>query len=77
LATKRTVTTAIGLTGVFAFANTLGSGWSLGAFVGHYGWNAGLPKLTSMAAIGVLLFALGPGRPQPTVTRLKRAIRRR
>lgn len=50
--------TAIGFTGVFAYASTLVSGWGLGALVERYGWNAGLAGLTGMAAVGVLLFAL-------------------
>ncbi len=58
LATKRVAATAIGFTGVFAYASTLVSGWGLGALVQHYGWNAGLAGLTGMTGIAVLLFAL-------------------
>ena len=58
LATKRVAATAIGFTGVFAYASTLVSGWGLGTLVEHYGWNAGLAGLTGMAAMGILFFAL-------------------
>ncbi len=57
LATKQVAATAIGFTGVFAYASTLISGWGLGALVQHYGWEAGLAGLTGMAAIGMILFA--------------------
>jgi OPA family glycerol-3-phosphate transporter-like MFS transporter/OPA family sugar phosphate sensor protein UhpC-like MFS transporter len=58
LATKRVAATAIGFTGVFAYASTVVSGWGLGTLVEHHGWNAGLAGLTGMAVMGILLFAL-------------------
>ncbi len=84
LATKRVAATAIGFTGVFAYASTLISGWGLGTLVEHYGWNAGLAGLTGMAAMGILLFALAwpakahgyaveVSRPQP-VSRLPASV---
>lgn len=58
LATKRVAATAIGFTGVFAYASTLVSGWGLGTLVHYYGWDAGLAGLTAMAGVGLVLFAL-------------------
>jgi phosphoglycerate transporter family protein len=58
LATKRLAATAIGFTGVFAYASTLVSGWGLGTLVHHYGWDAGLSGLSGAALIGTALFAL-------------------
>ncbi len=58
LATKRLAATAIGFTGVFAYASTLLSGWGLGTLVEKYGWNTGLAALTALAGVGTLLFAL-------------------
>ena len=58
LATKRLAATAIGFTSLFSYASTLVSGWGLGAFVQHYGWNAALPGLIAIAALGALLFAM-------------------
>jgi len=58
LATKRLAATAIGLTGVFAYASTLVSGWGFGVLVQKHGWNAGLAGLTGMALVAVVLFLL-------------------
>jgi len=64
LATKRVAATAIGFTGVFAYASTVVSGWGLGTLVEHHGWNAGLAALTGMATMGIVLFALAwPAQP--------------
>jgi len=64
LATKRVAATAIGFTGVFAYASTVVSGWGLGTLVEHHGWNAGLAALTGMATMGIVLFALAwPAKP--------------
>ncbi len=58
LATKHLAATAIGFTGVFAYASTILSGWGLGALVHRYGWNVGLAWLTVLAGVGTLLFGL-------------------
>jgi OPA family glycerol-3-phosphate transporter-like MFS transporter/OPA family sugar phosphate sensor protein UhpC-like MFS transporter len=58
LATKRVAATAIGFTGVFAYASTLLSGWGLGTLVEHHGWNAGLLGISCAAVIGTILFSL-------------------
>lgn len=58
LATKHLAATAIGFTGLFAYASTILSGWGLGTLVHHYGWNVGLACLTVLAVVGTVLFGL-------------------
>jgi OPA family glycerol-3-phosphate transporter-like MFS transporter/OPA family sugar phosphate sensor protein UhpC-like MFS transporter len=64
LATKRAAATAIGFTGMFAYASTILSGWGLGTLAQRYGWNAALGGLVVVAAIGTILFAfVWPAKP--------------
>ena len=56
LATKRAAATAIGFTGLFAYASTLLSGWGLGRLVEVRGWDAGFAMLIGAGAIGTALF---------------------
>ena len=58
LATKRAAATAVGFTGLFAYASTVLSGWGLGILVQRHGWDAGFAGLIAVAAAGTLLFAL-------------------
>ena len=58
LATKRAAATAIGFTGLFAYASTVLSGWGLGMLVQRHGWDAGFTGLIIVAGVGTLLFAL-------------------
>jgi len=64
LATNRAAATAIGFTGMFAYASTILSGWGLGTLVERFGWNAALGGLVVIAAIGTILFAfVWPAKP--------------
>jgi sugar phosphate permease len=58
LATKRAAATAIGLTGLFAYASTLLSGWGLGWLVDRHGWNVALGLLVVAGLLGLGFFAL-------------------
>jgi OPA family glycerol-3-phosphate transporter-like MFS transporter/OPA family sugar phosphate sensor protein UhpC-like MFS transporter len=59
LATKRAAASAIGLTGLFGYASTILSGWSLGWLVEKHGWNAGFIGMLIISTIGTMLFLLG------------------
>ena len=59
LATKHAAATAVGLTGLFAYASTTLSGVGLGKLVEARGWDAGFTGLMIAATIATLLFALG------------------
>jgi OPA family glycerol-3-phosphate transporter-like MFS transporter/OPA family sugar phosphate sensor protein UhpC-like MFS transporter len=73
LATKRAAATAIGFTGVFAYASTILSGWGLGTLAGRFGWDAALGGLVVIAAIGTALFAfVWPARPHGYQTTARR-----
>ncbi|HWH71333.1 MAG TPA: MFS transporter [Candidatus Sulfotelmatobacter sp.] len=58
LATKRAAATAIGFTGLFAYASTVLSGWGLGVLVQRHGWDAGFCALIGASVAGVILLAL-------------------
>jgi OPA family glycerol-3-phosphate transporter-like MFS transporter/OPA family sugar phosphate sensor protein UhpC-like MFS transporter len=56
LATKKAAASAVGLTGLFAYASTIVSGWGLGTLVEHRGWDTGFAGMLVVAGIGLLLF---------------------
>jgi len=56
LATKKAAASAVGLTGLFAYASTILSGWGLGTLVEHRGWDTGFAGLLVVAGIGLVLF---------------------
>jgi OPA family glycerol-3-phosphate transporter-like MFS transporter/OPA family sugar phosphate sensor protein UhpC-like MFS transporter len=56
LATKKAAASAVGLTGLFAYASTILSGWGLGTLVQHRGWDAGFAGMLIITAIGLVLF---------------------
>ncbi len=58
-ATKKAAATAIGLTGIFAYASTIVSGIGIGMIETHYGWDAAMWVVLGLAMIGALVFALG------------------
>ena len=58
LATKKAAASAVGLTGLFAYASTILSGWGLGTLVQHRGWDAGFAGLLIITAIGLVLFVV-------------------
>lgn len=71
LATKEAAATAVGLTGIFAYASTVLSGWGIGALVDHFstktasgavdfsaGWSYAFGVLIVAALIGSLILAL-------------------
>ena len=58
LATKRAAATAIGFTGLFAYASTLLSGWGLGLLVERCGWDVALGLLVVAGLVGMGFFAL-------------------
>jgi OPA family glycerol-3-phosphate transporter-like MFS transporter/OPA family sugar phosphate sensor protein UhpC-like MFS transporter len=57
LATKRAAATAIGLTGIFAYASTTLSGWGVGKLAKEYGWDTVFLMLMVASVLGTLLFA--------------------
>jgi OPA family glycerol-3-phosphate transporter-like MFS transporter/OPA family sugar phosphate sensor protein UhpC-like MFS transporter len=59
LATKRAAATAVGLTGVFAYASTVLSGYGLGKLLEIRGWDAVFTGLIIMAAMGTAVCAIG------------------
>lgn len=64
LATKRAAASAVGLTGIFAYASTLLSGVGLGYVAQHWGWPAALASIAGFALTGTLLFlAAWPAQP--------------
>jgi OPA family glycerol-3-phosphate transporter-like MFS transporter/OPA family sugar phosphate sensor protein UhpC-like MFS transporter len=58
LATKHAASSAIGLTGLFAYLSTVISGVGIGWLVERRGWDAGFLVFVIADLVGVLLFAL-------------------
>jgi sugar phosphate permease len=58
LATKDAAASAVGLTGLFAYASTVLSGWGFGALADTMGWNYVFFGLIIAAVIGALILAL-------------------
>ncbi|MBP3774263.1 MAG: MFS transporter [Bacteroidaceae bacterium] len=58
IATKEAAASAVGLTGLFAYASTVLSGWGFGYVADHYGWNIVFISLLIAAVIGTLVLGL-------------------
>jgi sugar phosphate permease len=58
LATKEAAASAVGLTGLFAYASTVLSGWGFGVVADSYGWNYIFFGLIAAAIVGTVVFAL-------------------
>ena len=58
IATKEAAASAVGLTGLFAYASTVLSGWGFGYVADHYGWNVVFISLLIAAVIGTLVLGL-------------------
>jgi sugar phosphate permease len=58
MATKRAAATAVGFTGLFGYASTLGSGWGLGYLAEHLGWNYAFGALIAIGITGTTAFFL-------------------
>jgi phosphoglycerate transporter family protein len=58
LATKRAAATAAGFTGLFAYAGAPFSGWGLGKWVEHSGWEVVFGALLATGVFGMIMFLL-------------------
>ena len=57
LATPRAAATAVGLTGLFAYASSIVSGWGMGKIADTWGWGPAFEMLALCAVIAAVLFA--------------------
>jgi sugar phosphate permease len=58
LGTKRAGAAAVGLTGIFAYASTVLSGWGVGKIVDAVGWNGAFYMLVACSLVTTVLMAL-------------------
>lgn len=58
LATKKAAATAVGFTGLFAYASTMITGWGFGMLADSYGWSFTFAAILASGVIGTAIFAL-------------------
>lgn len=66
LATKRAAASAVGLTGLFAYASTTVSGWGMGYVAEHYGWDVVFKMILVAVILGSALFVFAWTAPRDT-----------